>query len=924
MPGRLYLVFFLAFFISSGYADQAIWNCQQDPKTKAWNCVGSSESVDSAAGAITQESKQPAVKIEESAELESIEKKKEPNAEASATKAPSPPALPAPGEEPSSQEVTGNTLAQPEIKRQKDEAAPPPVFEAPPKVLSASEKPMPVSKKPSSSEAIKQSGWRCDNKGDEGKWNCQLMGADPKGESHTVEAEGESFSLLNSGFDNQEERVFGVLRDRFKNNPWANCSIQVGTQKYYLPDKKLREKADVDMDSNYAEVYDNEVGTYEGSVEMKRADQRASSHAANYDTVSGNLDLHGDVYYSEDEVALHTESATLKLNNDQAKLRDALFISPVTPLRGKAAAYFRDSPSLSRFKDASYTSCQPGNQDWIVHASDLKLNKASGYGSAKNAWLEFKGVPVFYSPYLSFPMDDRRLTGFLAPEFGNTQKGGFSFGAPFYWNIAPNYDATLRPRYFLDRGVMFGGNFRYLTEMTKGDVSLEYMPEDTLVNQSRYQGSITNSTRFNQNVNANLDLNIVSDKEYFRDLGNALSFPNFSFIKSTADIAYSNEGVSLTGQLINYQTIDPAVRGRARPYRQLPKINLNLDHVFETSLVPVKTAMDSEYVYFQHDEGNLPDGHRLNFKPSVSLPLKTSAAYVTPKFTLQHTQYELNTPRSGISNSIGRTLPILSIDSGAFLEKDVKMLEGSFLHTLEPRLFYLFIPKENQDNIPIFDTSLYDFWFDSLFRENRYNSIDRIQEANQVSAALTSRVVDSESGLEKLKLRIGETFFFRDREVVGPMVRIGQTFINDPVDRSFFSPLVVELSSEINKHVSLDTGLQWDFNRNESVRGKAFLHLENEPGEIINLGYTYRKSFLIEDALNQSIDNLGVIDPNDKAQLAQFNRLNRFLNNDNLGSSEAAILFKAIFHSAGQFTIIGLPSGAGNIPYYLISPRTLS
>ena len=205
----------------------------------------------------------------------------------------------------------------------------------------------------------------------------------------------------------------------------------------------------------------------------------ASSNTANYDSVSEVLDLHGDVYYSEDELALHSDTATLKLASDQAKLRDVQFISPTTPLRGRAESVYRDSKTFSRYKDVAFTSCRPGNQDWIVHASELKMNKITGKGAAKNAWIEFKGVPVFYSPYLSFPIDNRRLSGFLAPSFGSTQKSGFSLSTPYYWNIAPNYDATLIPRYLTKRGALLAGKFRYLTEQSKGKVGLEFMPNDT-------------------------------------------------------------------------------------------------------------------------------------------------------------------------------------------------------------------------------------------------------------------------------------------------------------------------------------------------------------------------------------------------------------------------------------------------------------
>jgi LPS-assembly protein len=868
MLDRLFLVFLLAIlqYSSSSIADNANWNCQQDAKTKEWNCVGSSaansegsstaqsppdtESVkpyQSNALDIRKDTKnKPTLTPSETKTIEAIKGTEKYETGGNKNEAL---ALPSAEEKPVST-VTGKA-EQNEINLISQQPVKPvePIAETPPKVLSANEKPLPSHAKPSSGSDIKPKGWACDNKGDEGAWNCQLTGVDPKGETHVVETDEQQFHLFDPTFNSKEESVFFTLRDRFKSNPWGNCTIQLGTQEYYLPDKKLRAKANVDMDSNYAEFYDNEIGTYEGSVEMKRADQRASANKANYDTVSDTLDLQGNVYYSEDDIALNTESASLRLENDEARLRNALFISPTTPIRGRASAVYRDSDYLSRYKDAAYTSCEPGNQDWIVHASDLKINKKDGQGSAKNAWLEFKGVPVFYSPYLSFPTDDRRKSGFLAPVFGNTQKGGFNFSAPFYWNIAPNLDATLRPRYYTARGVLLAGDFRYLTEISKGEVNVEYMPEDTQEKKSRYLASIKNNTQFTKNISSNLDLNIVSEREYFRDLGNALSFSNFSHVKSTADVAYQDEGVFLKGQLVNYQTIDPNLFGRLKPYRRLPQLNLKLNHAFQSLPMPNDIGMETEYVYFQHDDGALPDGHRFNIEPYISLPFQTASAFVTPKFSLQHTQYQLDYPRAGIGDSIGRTLPIASIDAGMFFEKDLNLFGSPYQHTLEPRLYYLYIPRVNQNNIPIFDTSLYDFWFPSLFRDNRYNSIDRIQDANQITAALTSRLVDGKSGKETLRLSVGDIIHFEDRQVVGPVVRVGSGFLNNAVKTSTFSPLVAEMYGRLNDHFGIETAVQWDPEINDIVRGKAYLHFENEPGELINIGYNYRKDTTISDAL---------------------------------------------------------------------------
>ena len=907
MSVRLYSALLLACVTAQSNANDANWNCQQDTKTKAWNCIGSAK--DSAAISTPKIQEPVAEKPSQSEQpVEPVEQAKKPIPPASVP-------IPANKQESAgvAEEIPKNSAdasaGQNPTERPKEQQATTPITDIPVKTLSASEKPaatsvpiksLSASEKPAASvikpaavvaaESVpaysgKPAGWKCDPKDKEGDWNCELTGSDPKGEARVIESAEHGFSLLDPAFDNKQENVFNTLRDRLQNNPWGNCTMQLGTQSYLLPDKKLRDSADTDLNANYIEIYDNEVGNYQGNVDLKRADQRASSNSANYDSVSQTVDLHGNVFYSENDLSMHTDSATLKLDNDQAKLRDTLFISPAMPIRGKADAVYRDSQTLSRYKGVAYTSCEPGNQDWVVHASDLKMNKSDGTGSAKNAWVEFKGVPVFYSPYLSFPIDNRRKSGFLAPAFGNTGRGGFNFTTPFYWNIAPNLDATLRPRYYTKRGILLAGDFRYLTEMTNGKVSLEYLPGDNLTKNDRYYATIKNNTRFTQNIAANLDLNLVSDNRYFNDLGNALSTTTFSQIRSSADISYIDQDFSLNGQLVSYQTIDPNLRQRLKPYRRLPQLNFNYDHVFEDAFeFPIHTAVNTEYVYFQHDDsepgsatfdplqplsrGNiraLASGHRFNAQPSVSFPIKTGGAFVTPKLSLQYTQYMLDNQPVGYADSISRVLPIASVDSGLFLEKDINLFGGAYKHTIEPRLFYLYIPRVNQKEIPVFDTSLYDFWYPALFRENRFNGLDRTQDANQVTLALTSRLVDPKTGLDKLKLDLGQIFYFQDREVTAPIVRVGANFLESRVETSSFSPLVAELSSAFNEHLSIETGLQWDPQHNDITRGKAILHLVRNPGELFNVGYNYRKDYLIRDTLNRPekeiASDIGFSDP---------------------------------------------------------------
>jgi LPS-assembly protein len=700
------------------------------------------------------------------------------------------------------------------------------------------------------SNDLRRSGWNCGSSSQDENWNCQLVGADP-GLMEQEENKSETgFRIMPLTFDRQQEQAFRNLTAQLKYDPWKKCNTLRGTQQSYIPQKDFRPSAPVDVTSDYSEIFDNEIGSYTGNVIVTRADQHSISNTANYDKVSQMLDLQGDIYYTEDELALHSRSASLNLASDEARLRDSLFISPAAPLRGGAKVIFRDSKTLSRYKEVAFTSCRPGNQDWVLHASELKMNTVVGRAAAKNAWMEFKGVPVMWLPYVSFPTDNRRVSGFLAPSWGMTQKSGFQFGAPYYWNIAPNYDATLRPRYYAKRGAILGVNFRYLEKQTNGYANVEYMPHDNVLGKARYLGSFTNHTAFTPHIGSNIDLNYASDKTYFSDLGNALSIPNFNYLRSTADVNYIRPGVAFTTSAISYQSVNPLITDDLLPYQKLPQVNFNLNHSFRLApTMPLETLWGNEMVNFSHK--SLVDGQRYNTMPSIALPLQTAGAFVKPKVTLQYTQYILNRQPTNYPSEISRVLPIVSLDSGLFFDGDVKLGNTPFQHTLEPRLFYLYIPRKNQSNIPLFDTAQYDFVYNSLFRENRFSGIDRIQDANQLSVAFTSRLIDSTTGLERLKLNLGNILYFENREVVlnGPSVIQSQF----PVETSFNSPLVAELSSQIVKKLSVDTMLQWDPATNTMVRGKAFMHYVDESKKIFNAGYYYRNNPNVPDRSNDII-----------------------------------------------------------------------
>ncbi len=628
-------------------------------------------------------------------------------------------------------------------------------------------------------------------------------------------------------FNAEREQVFSRLQAEFDQDPWGVCTLRLGPQPTYTVDKQQREVSEMDIFAGGSEMFDAELISLTGNIDLQRADQRLRANQADFNQASGVLDLYGDIIYSDGGMALHSTSAQVNLQNDTSLLRDVSFILPASPIRGSADVVYRDSPTFSRYKEVTYTACEPGNQDWMLHASRMKVNDETGRVAVKHGWMEFKSVPVMYFPYGSFPVDDRRLTGLLTPSFGLSGRTGVDIRLPFYWNMAPNYDLTIAPRYMTERGFMMGADFRYLWNRTFGEIDFEIMPEDQQTKMLRWGGSFQNSTQFTDNLAMNINANYVSDSAYFSDLDGSLGLNNRNrYLQSNANIAYTLPWMAMSARVDNYQNIDPGASDKNVPYRRLPQLKLDMFKSFNQ--LPLEMGLDSEYVYFQrHFPDGQPQGQRFNIKPTISFPVVSQSGFIIPKVAMQHTQYWLDDQSAGGANSLNKTLPMVSLDSGLFFERDF----DSLTHTIEPRLFYLYVPFVDQSELPNFDTSLYDFNYGQLFRDNEFNGVDKTQNANQISAALTTRLV--EDGRDRLKLTIGEIFYFADRKV---------NLVGEQVQTEFLSNLITELSSEITDELKFTSAMQWNFAKNRVNRGNADLRYRGlSNNTILNIGYRFQQ-----------------------------------------------------------------------------------
>ncbi|MFN3918725.1 MAG: LPS-assembly protein LptD [Methylohalobius sp.] len=682
-------------------------------------------------------------------------------------------------------------------------------------------------------------GWTC-APDDSGNWRCKLVGPDPQGKPRLVGVRERAWFKLPPVFSLQDEQDFFRLVQLLPEDPWvAYCQGQRPAR----PTQLSRAGIPLNLEADYSQSLGKNLTFFSGNVKIERGQQRLLADSLSYDTDLHILSAFGNVIYEEAGYLFVSDSAWLDLEREKARLDRPRFVLGNTPARGSAARSRFESEELSRHHQVSYTTCPIGSEDWVLHAKDLKINRASGIASGHHVWLEFMHLPVFYSPYFAHPIDDRRITGFLSPSLGRSSARGFDFTLPYYLNLAPNYDLTLTPRVMTQRGFMAGMEFRYLLPQSHGLLAGEILPHDSQRGKTRGQATFFNQTQINPYWNALADLNYVSDNHYLNELGDNLSVASNRQVHSEARTEYRRDNWYFLGRLENWQTVDPTIPDQNKPYRRLPQLFFAIDQ----GLTPWTLGhFDSEFVYFQQNERT--DAQRIHLRPSIAFPWRTAASFLIPKIGFDYTQYWLQGAQPGLEEKISRALPIVSADGGIFLEKDW----GEYLQTLEPRVFYLYIPRKRQDHIPVFESALFDFNFYQLFRDNRFSGYDRINDANQFSLALTSRLLE-ESGRERLRASLGQIYYLKDRRVTLP----GQ-----PIETSRLSNLVAEVDLLPSEMFSLFSAVQWDPNRKDLDRGEVLFGYKNTDDYIANLGYRFRRfaPLLPGVPFNSAEDQLKILD----------------------------------------------------------------
>ncbi|MEN8801825.1 MAG: LPS assembly protein LptD [Thiogranum sp.] len=565
-----------------------------------------------------------------------------------------------------------------------------------------------------------------------------------------------------------------------------------------------------------------------GDAQAQRGSQQVQAERIIYNEINRTVEAEGGFRLDDSNMSLSGSHGTLWLDEDRGEFFQTRFWVYDRHARGKAKKTFLLEPGVTKYKRATYTTCAEGVNNWRLSANTVTLDQNTGKGVARNAQFRIKGVPILYTPYVSFPIDDRRKTGFLIPSFGTSDNSGFELRTPFYINLAPNYDATITPRYLEDRGTQFITEFRYLSPQQEGNIGIEYLHKDDITRDNRNRITIRDEGRFGRHLTTNIDYDRVSDKDYLTDLGDSLSLASITHLQRSAQAQYTTSWWQLGVQVDDYQTVDKNIAQSDRPYQRLPRTTFGVASPLRP--LGIETQLYSEFVRFDADEQVTAD--RVDLWPDISLPIRRSAFESIPRLGLRYTAYKLDNQAPGTPENPTRTTPFFSMDNILYFERDLAIGSAKYTQTLEPRLFYLWVKGQNQDDIPLFDSSEPAFSYRELFEVNRFNGADRMGDANQAALAVSSRFIDPNTGAEKFRASIGQLFYFENRNVT--------LEDSEPQDDNE-SDVVGEMELALSRSWNGKADMIW--NTRDNVTDRANARIQYTPGfrKIANLSYRYIK-----------------------------------------------------------------------------------
>ena len=577
----------------------------------------------------------------------------------------------------------------------------------------------------------------------------------------------------------------------------------------------------------------------DGNVELQQGTKKIFANHVTYEQKTGDLTAKGSVRMEQPTENISGPDLKMNTISHIGEMATPEFELKQSNARGSAALMSTTGPNFYEFDHATYTVCPAGDDDWLLHMSRLDLDRETQIGTAYNAWIEFKSVPILYSPWMDFPLDGARHTGLLGPIYGSTSGGGTELTVPLYLNLAPNYDATIAVRDMTKRGKEIEDEFRFkVAPDSFGEIHYDELAHDHITDTTRYHASLMDTQNLGGGFRAGINLNRVSDNNYFQDLAISMADVTQTQLLNEGVLSYTNGGFSSSVRAQEFQTLQDIYGDIAVPYQRMPQINAAYQKTYDDTAV----SLVNEYVDFRHP--TLVEGQRMVIYPSVTYSLLNDPGYyLKPKLGLNYTAFEMgNNNITDIPNTT-RTLPIFSVDSGMTFERDLNLWGSDYVQTFEPRLFYAKIPYVNQDNLPVYDTSLAIISFPQLFSENRFYGSDRIGDINATTLGITSRLIDGTGGVERIHIGLAQRYYYATPQVTQAIApTIPPTLPIANFDNS--SDIMVSVGGKVTNKITVDSLFDYNPIYHFTQTGAVTLTYKPEIGKILNLGYHFTQDIV--------------------------------------------------------------------------------
>lgn len=574
--------------------------------------------------------------------------------------------------------------------------------------------------------------------------------------------------------------------------------------------------------------------TARGRAEFKREDLTVYAEFLRYNQEFGRVEADGGVRMLRGIDRFFGPRLRYNTQDDTGVFEGSNYImqGENSTMRGNAERLDFLGKDKLRLVQGSFTTCEPGKEDWRIEAREFVLDNEKQVGTVRDGRLKFFDTTILALPYGSFSLDHQRKTGFLSPFYSQNTRRGLEVALPFYWNIAPEQDLTLTPAYMSKRGEQLRTDYRYISSTYKGELHHEFMPRDSVLQATRSAFSLQHQQQITPPLGLTLDLNKVSDSRYFVDLhsnvrqvsqGNLQQMGSLSYGGGFAGAAYS-----VSAMLQRWQTLQDPLAPITPPYARLPQINFNTAKADIAGRFDV--VLPAEFVRFSHP--TLVEGTRLSLNPTLAAPFLAPGYFFTPKVGARFADYHLTQTAAGQPERQSVTVPWLSLDGGMIFDRTMNWFGESLTQTLEPRIFYVYAPYRNQNQIPLFDTGLAEFNYAQIFTENRFAGGDRFGDANQVTLAATSRLL-TPSGEEMLRATLGQRYYFSDERVpIAP---------GNPLRTRGQSDLLASLGGRLTRNLTFDSAVQYNPQQARAERYSVSARFAPEIAKVVSASYRFNR-----------------------------------------------------------------------------------